>query len=108
MIDLDRYINDRLELKLFGETLHVKEPTPRMYSELNQIEKNLTRENVGEIRLQSALLFLNHNEEGKVFKREELETLPFAVADRITKEVMEMRKAAEEDPNSNSQSRREK
>lgn len=108
MIDLDLYINDRLEIKLFGETIHLKEPTPRMYSKLNQIEKNLTRENIGEIRVQSALLFLNYNEEGKTFEKEQFEGIPFAVVDRITKEVVAMRERAEEDPNLKSQSRKGK
>ena len=108
MLDLDKYINDREEFRIFGKTLHVKEPTTAMYMEISRLESGMKPENFGEIRIKSAAIFLSHNEEGITITEEQLKGVPFAVIDMATKTISAMRERVENDPNSKSRSRKEK
>lgn len=108
MLDLDKYIDNRLEIKIFGKKITVKEPTPRMFSELRKIEKDITAENTAEKRVQTAVLFLNNNCEGEQFTEEQINNVPYVAVDLFCKEVVAMREKADEDPNLGSHSQTEK
>lgn len=108
MLDLDRYINDREEVLIFGKTVHVKEPTVAMYSEIAHLESDMDRKNMGEKRLKTAVIFLSNNEEGINFTEEQLREIPYAALDALTKRIAEMREKVEKDPNSESRSRKGK
>ena len=108
MLNLDCFIEDRLEISIFGEKITIKEPTAGMYDEVNRIEKDMDMTNMGSKRIKVAVLFINNNEEGRLFFEEQFETLPFAVPDTICKEVIEMRKRVEKDPNFRSRSPKDK
>lgn len=108
MLDLDKYIENELEVKIFGKKVHVKEITARMMSRINKIEKDMNSGNIGEKRTEVALLVLNNNRERIVFEEKDFENIPYVVVDKIAEEVSEMKKRVEEDPNSESPSQKEK
>ena len=92
MLDLDKYINNSIRIKM----------------EMAKIEENLTEDNLHEKRLEAGLLLLNHNKQKKEFTKEELSALPFEALTRVTAEVALLRLKADQDPNSESQSQTEK
>lgn len=104
MLDLDRYINNCKEVKIFGEIIHVLEPNVGMIAEINEIEKDLTKDNIDEKRFQVAMLMINFNREGKQYKEKDLKKLPFEAVAAIVEEISSMRLKAETDPNSESPS----
>ena len=61
MLDLDRYINNSIQIKLFGEEYDVLEPTIKMIMEMNRIESDLTEENMHKKRLEAGVLLLSYN-----------------------------------------------
>lgn len=99
MLDLDRYINHSIEMKVFGEKIEVLEPSFAMLLEVDRLESNITPENANEKRLETARLFLNHNKNGKKFSLEELQVLPFEAVSRVIAEVSSMRYEADQNPN---------
>lgn len=104
MLDLDKYINDRLEIKILGNTISVKEPSVKTYIELQDIEKDLTKENYPEKTLQTAALFLNNNDSGLAFTRDQLSEVPMVVLEKINSAVVDMKTRVDADPNLNSPS----
>lgn len=108
MLDLDKYINNSLKIKLFGEEYDVYEPTIKMNMEMNRIESDLTEENLHKKRLEAGVLLLSHNRQGKKFTEAELSELPFEALTRAIAEIAIFRLKAESDPNSESQSQKEK
>ena len=45
MLNLDKYIYQDMEIQLFGEVVHIQQPTVGMYMEIRQIESDMTKEN---------------------------------------------------------------
>lgn len=99
MLNLDIYVEDRITIQLLGRTVTVKEPSVKMYDEINQIEKNLTKTNYATKRLQIARLFLNNNDECVSYSEEELSNVPLVVIEKVCEEVVKMRENVENDPN---------
>lgn len=108
MLDLDKYINNSMRVKLFGEEYDVLEPTVAMTMKMDEIEKNLSEENLHQKRLESAVLLLSNNQQGRKFTEEELKRLPFEALTRVIAEIAVFRLRADSDPNSESQSQAEK
>ena len=104
MIDLDKYINNSIRIKLFGKEFDILEPTIAMNMEMAKIEEDLSEENLHEKRLEAGLLLLNHNKQGKEFTRKELSALPFEALTRVTAEIALLRLKADQNPNSASRS----
>lgn len=50
MLDLDRYVNNSIEVKIAGEIYDILEPTLAVNMEVNRIEEDLTEENLFEKR----------------------------------------------------------
>lgn len=108
MLDLDKYINNSLKVKVFGEEYDVLEPTLEILIKTTCIEADMTQENKYEKQLQTAELLLNHNKQGKEFGKEELKKLPYEALVRLIAEIAILRLKAETDPNLKSQSQTEK
>lgn len=108
MLDLDKYINNSIKIKLHGEVYEILEPSIMMNMELDKIESDLTRKNLHQKRIETALLLLNHNKQGKHFTEAELKTIPFEGLSRLIAEIAVFKLEAESDPNSESQSQMEK
>lgn len=103
MLNLDNYINNSMEVQLFGETINIIEPTVAMISQVTRIEENIPEEPITEMvnagRIEVALLMLNHNKEGKTFKKEDLMRIPIDGIVELIEQVSRFRFEAETDPN---------
>ena len=104
MLDLDQYMNNSVKIKLFGKEYDVFEPTVGMILEMDQLEADLSEDNVYEKRIDACLLLINHNRQG----RDEIKKLPLEAVIRLIAEVSALRLKADTDPNSESQFRKEK
>lgn len=104
MLDLDKYINNCKEVKLFGETIHVKEPTLAMIEEIDKIEEDLSDENLRDKRFQVAMLMINFNQEDRKYTEKELKKMPFEAVAALVEEIGMMRFMADIDPNFSSPS----
>lgn len=105
MLDLDKYINNSIRVKLFGKEYDIMEPSVAMSMEVDRIESEITEENAHSNRLKCAVVLLNHNKQGKRFTSDDLSKLPFEALVRLIAEISLMRLKADQDPNSDSQSR---
>lgn len=108
MLDLDKYINNSMRIKIFGEEYDILEPTIGMNMEIDRIESDLTRKNLHRKRLDTAAILLNNNRQGRVFTIEELKTIPFEALSVLIAEIVMFRLQADENPNLESQSQMEK
>ncbi len=108
MLDIDKYINNSIQIRLFGEEYDILEPTIKMIMEMNRIESNLTEENMHKKRLEAGVLLLSYNRQGKKFTEDELARMPFEALTRVLAEISLLRLKADSDPNSESRSRTEK
>lgn len=108
MLNLDDYINNSMKICLFGKEYDILEPSIGMVMELDKIENGINENNLHQKRLESAVLLLNHNKQGKLFGIEELKQIPFEGLSRLLAELSLFRLGAEQDPNSESQSQTEK
>lgn len=99
MLNLDKYIYQDMEIQLFGEVVHIQQPTVGMYMEIRQIESDMTRENFWDKRVQVAALILNHNKEKRKFKTDEIRQMTRTAIEALVIKVMEIKKEADDDPN---------
>lgn len=108
MLDLDQYINNSMKIKLQGKVYDILEPTIGMNMELSRIEADLDESNIHEKRLESAKLLMDNNKQGKKFTEAELKQIPFEGLTLALAEIALFRLKADADPNSESQSQKEK
>lgn len=108
MLDLDKYMDNSVKIRLFGVEYDVMEPTMEMVMKVDKLEEDLNADNMKDKHVDLLLLFMNHNKQGKTFTKEEVCKLPYEAIMNVIGEVTSMRYAAEEDPNLSSQSRTEK
>lgn len=108
MLDLDKYINNSIQIRLFGEEYDILEPTIKMIMEMSRIESNLTEEDMHKKRLEAGVLLLSYNRQGKEFTEDELAKMPFEALTRVLAEISLLRLKADSDPNFESRSRTEK
>ncbi len=99
MLDLDKYINNNVEIKVSGQILHVKQPTVAMIEKIECIEENLTEENVRDKRMEVAAIMLNHNEEEKRFSQEDFKEWTQEAVTKFIETMSLLRYEAETDPN---------
>lgn len=108
MLDLDKYIDNSMKIKVFGEEYDILEPSIGMIMKLDKIEENINTENLHRKRIESAKLLLNYNRQQKTFTEEELLKIPFEGLSRLLAEIALFRLEADQDPNSESQSQMER
>ena len=101
-------MNNSVKLKLFGKEYDVFEPTVGMILEMDQLEADMSEDNVYEKRIDACLLLINHNRQGREFTADEIKKLPLEAVIRLIAEVSALRLKADTDPNSESQFRKEK
>lgn len=99
MLDLDKYINNSMKIRLFGEEYDILEPTIGMNMKVNAIEEDLNMDNLHAKRIETALLLLNHNKQGKIFVEDEIKKIPFEALSVLLGEIAMFRLKAESDPN---------
>lgn len=99
MLDLDKYVNNSIKIRIFGEEVDILEPTMETVMRVDALEQDLTEANVHEKRVETALLFLNHNKQGISYEKEVIKKLPFEAVSTFIAEVSAMRYKADTDPN---------
>lgn len=99
MLDLDKYINNNVEMKIGGEVIHVKQPSIGMIDRIEAIELDLNEDNAMEKRLEIAVLMLNNNEEGRTFAKEDLRNWTQEAMLKVITTISKLRYEAETDPN---------
>lgn len=100
MLDLDKYLNITMEIKLNGNVLNIKQPSARTTKEIGKLESGMTEENCLDVKGKITQLILNNNEEGMKFTKEDIEEIPFKIQDVIVRKVAEMKFEVDTDPNS--------
>lgn len=108
MLDLDKYINNSIEVKLNGQQYDIYEPTIGMNMEVSRIEEDLNKDNIHQKRIEVAKLLMNHNRQGKVFTDADLKKIPFEGLTQVLAEIALLKLKADADPNFESQSPAEK
>lgn len=108
MLDLDKYMNHSIKVRWLGRELDILEPSVEMVMQVDKIESDMTEENIQEKRIELAKLFLDHNKQGEVVEKEDIRKLPIEAIARVIAEVSIMRYEADMNPNSKSQSQKEK
>lgn len=99
MLNLDSIVNQSEEVVVFGESVHVKQPSIRMHMQISEIEKDLNDSNIMQKRAEIAGILLNNNTEGRVFDRSEIEKLPRSAVEALVILISEMKIKADNDPN---------
>lgn len=99
MINLDKYLNQSIDMKLNGEVISVLQPSAGMTKEISKMENEINEENYLEIKSKVVHKLLNNNASGKKFTLEEVDKIPYKLQDLITKEISGMIYKAENDPN---------
>ena len=65
-------MNNSVKIKLFGKEYDVFEPTVGMILEMDQLEADLSEDNVYEKQIDACLLLINHNRQGKMCIRDRM------------------------------------
>lgn len=108
MLDLDKYMNNSIRIKLNGEVYDILEPTVKMVMEVNKNESDINKNNKHEKNVETARILMNHNVQGRVFTTEEIKAIPLEGLVMLLAEISSMRVKADADPNLKSQSQTEK
>lgn len=99
MLDIDKYLNQSIKIKLNGEVIELHQPTARMTKKIGQLEKKMTEENYLDIKSEIVAIILNNNASSKTFSIDQVDDIPFKLQDLIIKEVTSMVYEADNDPN---------
>lgn len=99
MIDIDKYLNITLDIKINGEIINIKQPSAKLTKAISEMEKEINEENYLELKTKIAMLLLNNNNSNKIFTLEDADNIPFQVQDIIIKEISNMITKAKNDPN---------
>lgn len=108
MLDLDKYMDQSIEVRIFGKTVHAKLPGIRIYNQIDVVEQDLDKENLPQKRLEVAKILLDNNKEGHVFELEELSELSVEAIESVVAEFAKLKMQADTDPNLKSPSRKAK
>jgi hypothetical protein len=99
MIDIDKYINLGIEMKVLGKEITIKQPSAKLTREINAMEKDMTEENYLDIREDVTLKILNNNVEGIILTKEGVAEIPFKLQTLITNELAKVVYEIENNPN---------
>ncbi|MFR4584644.1 hypothetical protein [Clostridium cadaveris] len=99
MINLDKYLNKSVEIKLKGKVIEILQPSAKMTKEIGKLEKEITEENYLEIKSKIAYKLLNNNASNRKFSMEEIDEIPYKLQDLVIHEITNMIYEAENDPN---------
>ena len=99
MLDLDKYLNQGLDIKIDDKVVTVKQPTAAMVKEIRKIENTTTEKNDLDNKTKITQLLLDNNTSGKKFSSGEVDKIPFKVQDIIIAEIFKFVAEADNDPN---------
>lgn len=99
MLNLDEIMLQTIEVTIFGQTLHVKQPSVIVWEQVNEAEKDLNAHNLMVKRAEVAKILLDNNEEGKIFDLEEVKRFSRKALDTFIAAATMSSLEAEKDPN---------
>ena len=99
MLNLDKYLNQSVEIQIDGEVIEVLQPSAAMTKEISKLENEITEENYLEVKSKITYKLLNNNASGKKFSMDQIDIIPYKLQDLIAREITSMVYKAENDPN---------
>ena len=99
MLDLDKYLNQGVDIKINGSVVTVKQPTASMVKEIRKIENSTNEKNDLDNKSKITMLLLNNNTSGKMFSSNEVDEIPYKLQDLIIAEIFKFVAEADNDPN---------
>ena len=99
MIDLDKYMDEGIRIKLFGKEVTLKQLTAKLATDIGELESDITEGNAYQNRAKITLKILNNNAEKVTFKLEDIEKIPVKLQTSISNEVFKYIYKLENDPN---------
>jgi hypothetical protein len=103
MIDLDKYFNEGIKVKLFGKAITLLQPTAKQYNQISKLEARFVglenAEEAYKIRSEITLKILNNNAEGIKFTNEDVDKVPVKLQLAINNKVAGYVYELENDPN---------
>lgn len=99
MLNLDIIMLKTTEVTIFGQVIHMKQPSVLIWERINEAEKDLDNKNLLEKRAEVVKILLDNNEEGKVFDLNEVKTLSRRALDAVIVAATASSIEAEKDPN---------
>lgn len=99
MLNLDTIMLKTTEVTIFGQVIHMKQPSVLVWERINDVEKDLDNKNLLRKRAEVAKILLDNNEEGKVFDLKEIKTLSRKALDAVIVAATASSIEAENDPN---------
>lgn len=99
MIDIDKYLNRSIDIRIFGEVLTVLEPTVKSQKIIAELTKATTAENLQEMNSKITLEILNNNSNERIFTIADADKLTTKAQVAICNEAFSMINSADSDPN---------
>lgn len=76
MLDLDKLMNEGIEVKILGKQVTVLQPTIKDCKTLDKLQAEFNDKNAYEVRAAITKVILNNNAEGVKFTDEDIERIP--------------------------------
>ena len=99
MLNLDAIMLQTIEVTIFEQVVHVKQPSVIIWEKINAAEKDLNANNLMKKRAEVAKILLDNNEENKVFDLGDVKKLSRKAIDTFIAAVTAASIQAEKDPN---------
>ncbi len=99
MFKFAEYLNRTMVAEVCGKVVHIKQPSINVNRKIEEIEKDITSENLIEKRLEVLRVLVSNNEEGIVFSSEDLQAYPVQVVGDFIQAMNRHFGNPENDPN---------
>lgn len=101
-IDIDKYINQTINIKIDGKEVGIKQPTAEMTQRIAEIEDKALKSKTSEglnYGMEITLLILNNNDKNIEFTMEDIKKIPFKLQNIIKEKIRDMVYEINNDPN---------
>lgn len=99
MINLDKYIEEGIQVKLRGKEVTILQLTAKLSREVGKLESNIDKGDGYDNRAQITLKILNNNKEGIKFTQEDVDAIPVKLQVAIGNEIAKFTYQLMNDPN---------
>ncbi len=99
MLDLDKLMNQGIEIRLFDKDITLLQPTAKVAMEIDKIQSEMNEENAYDKRIEITKIILNNNSEKIKFTEEEVRTIPVKLQVSIHQEISKFVYNLRNDPN---------
>lgn len=99
MLDLNKYLNRTLELKVGDKTIHVFEPSLSLAKEYFEKENSEPYEKFMETQTDLVTRMINRNREKETFTKEDIQNMPRTFVIELVRSLIVNAEKALDDPN---------